>query len=777
MRVAELLTVAGSNKLGRTIERDIEHLSSGYRIARAADDAAGMGVSLSLEAEARCSIVAQRGVEEANNLLAVAEGAMGELSDILVRMRELAMQSASEILSQKERDYLQDEYAILHAEIDRVSGITKYGDIALLDGTWSSAGVGPLSVLLDQNGTSFLDCELGSMDNLALGLGRATATLSTAGAGITGVSAPSLATDTGTITVSASAVAATAARIAAATVLQDEVEHGGTLLLGINGGATSISLNGASAATLSGSSPAANSLSGGNLDITIDGHSYTLSVTAGSSPATVVSDLNSLFGGEGTASLDGSGVLSVVTESVGSTSSLEILGSSSAGLLADLGLSAGLVQGGAGDSPAQVMAAVNTAIAGQGLAVLAVSTAIRITSNLSGPTGDVQLGTGSTAGLVAELGLEERADGVYGNRQNRTNLLVGGTLDLVVNGSNVSVSLNGTTAATLTGTNTLSGSIGSAGSLNVDVNGSSFSIAVSASDTGSSIVTALNAQLGSTGIASLSGGALRIASRTTGATTSVSILGSSSGSVLAALGYSSGQSSNGLDGETAGQVAAAIQAAIGGGATASASTSQRLGIVSTVVGSSSELRILAGSDSNLVTEMGFTLSSQSVGTDQELQVTATHSNGDSSSVLIAPDAEKIRFTGDLEGLILDKDPTVSTAADLTATISYDEGGLSNVRSVQDALDALGEVDGALQILTQQRTRVGSYSRRLDHALANLEQGGESLHAALSRLRDADIAAVVAELNQHLTGRNAVVSMLAATGRISRTVMETILSLK
>jgi flagellin len=470
-------------------------------------------------------------------------------------------------------------------------------------------------------------------------------------------------------------------------------------------------------------------------------------------------------------------VLTIVSESTGSGSSLEILGSSSAGLLADLGLSTGQVLGTAGESPAQVLAAVNAAIAGQGLAALAVATAIRITSNLAGPTADVTLGTGSTTALVAELGLKERNDGVYGNRQNRANLLSGGTLNLVVNGTAASVSFHGTTAAAVTGSTVLGSSIGASGSLDVSVNGNNFSVAVAATDTGAGLVAALNAQLGSTGIASLSGGALKIASRSTGATTSVSILGSSSGAVLAALGYSSGQSNAGLDGETPSQVEAAIQAAVGADATATASTSYRLGILSTVMGSGSVLRVLSATDSALVTELGFTLSSQSAGTDQELAITATHSNGDSSTVQIALDAASIRFAGALEGLILDKDPTLSAAADLSAVISYNEGGVSNVRRVQDALDALGELDGALDILTRQRSRVGSYSRRLDHALANLEESQESLQAALSRMRDADLAAVVTELNQHLTGRNAVLSMLTATGRLSRSLMEAILSTK
>jgi len=114
-------------------EQDLlERLSSGVRISRAADDAAGMGVSSSLDADIASLKVARQNAETGQSALGIADGGLAEIQTILIRLRELAMMSASDTLEDSERMMLQTEYSALLAEVDRISTTTKFDDRPLL---------------------------------------------------------------------------------------------------------------------------------------------------------------------------------------------------------------------------------------------------------------------------------------------------------------------------------------------------------------------------------------------------------------------------------------------------------------------------------------------------------------------------------------------------------------------------------------------------------------------------------------------------------------------
>jgi flagellin len=119
------------------LAKSLERLSSGYRINRAADDAAGLAISQRFRAQIAGLNVAQRNVSEANALLQVAEGGMEKIGEILTRMKELATQAASGNVG-NDIGKLSNEYNSLVAEIDRIADSTKYADSTLLDGTFSS---------------------------------------------------------------------------------------------------------------------------------------------------------------------------------------------------------------------------------------------------------------------------------------------------------------------------------------------------------------------------------------------------------------------------------------------------------------------------------------------------------------------------------------------------------------------------------------------------------------------------------------------------------------
>jgi flagellin len=174
----------------RTLSTRIERLATGLRINRAADDAAGLSVSEGLRAEIGGLTQAVRNAEHATNLTQVAEGALNEVSAMLIRMRELAAQSASSTISDGNRVSLTAEYNQLISEIDRLANVTSYNNTVLLIGfgntvstnlstALSSASVGVTSASISgaQAGTyTFIDTSA-TDSQITLGNGTVTQTI------------------------------------------------------------------------------------------------------------------------------------------------------------------------------------------------------------------------------------------------------------------------------------------------------------------------------------------------------------------------------------------------------------------------------------------------------------------------------------------------------------------------------------------------------------------------------------------------------------------------
>ena len=110
-------------------------LSSGERITRAGDDAAGLAISDNLQAIIRGSRQAARNADDAISLIQTAEGGLNEVSNIIIRLRELAIQSASDTVGNTERAFTDIEFQQLKAEIDRIANSTEYNGTKLLNGT------------------------------------------------------------------------------------------------------------------------------------------------------------------------------------------------------------------------------------------------------------------------------------------------------------------------------------------------------------------------------------------------------------------------------------------------------------------------------------------------------------------------------------------------------------------------------------------------------------------------------------------------------------------
>ena len=122
------------NATTREISTSLERLSSGLRINRAADDAAGLSVREGLRAESAGLQASVRNTEQATNLIQTAEASLNEVNAILVRMRELAVQSSSGTVSDSNRESVQTEFSQLSNEIDRIAQSTTFNNQVLLTG-------------------------------------------------------------------------------------------------------------------------------------------------------------------------------------------------------------------------------------------------------------------------------------------------------------------------------------------------------------------------------------------------------------------------------------------------------------------------------------------------------------------------------------------------------------------------------------------------------------------------------------------------------------------
>ena len=119
------------------VSQSMERLSSGYRINRAADDAAGLAISEKMRAQINGLDQAQRNAQDAVSLVSTAEGAMSEVHAMLQRVRELAVQYNNGTLSSSDKTAIEDEVSQLGSEIDRIGTQTKFNGIALLTGSTS----------------------------------------------------------------------------------------------------------------------------------------------------------------------------------------------------------------------------------------------------------------------------------------------------------------------------------------------------------------------------------------------------------------------------------------------------------------------------------------------------------------------------------------------------------------------------------------------------------------------------------------------------------------
>lgn len=161
---------------GVGLDRSMERLSGGYRINKSMDDVAGLAISETIRSNVRGMAQAQRNAQDGISFVQVAEGGLNETSNILIRLRELAVQAASDTVGEKERGFINVEVQQLRQEMDRIAQTTEFSGMKLLDGS--------ADILEFQVGSK------GSEDNrISYNAGEANA--STSNLGIAGISVES----------------------------------------------------------------------------------------------------------------------------------------------------------------------------------------------------------------------------------------------------------------------------------------------------------------------------------------------------------------------------------------------------------------------------------------------------------------------------------------------------------------------------------------------------------------------------------------------------------
>lgn len=177
--IASLTAQNNVNKSQLGYSKSLERLSSGYRINRAGDDAAGLAISEKLRSNVRALEQAGRNASDGVSMIQTAEGAMTEISNMLVRMKELSEQAATGTISASERGYINTEYVALRTEVTRIADNTKFNETSLLDGTLSK------SIQVGITASENISITLADVDATALSLATSISTVTNAQGALT----------------------------------------------------------------------------------------------------------------------------------------------------------------------------------------------------------------------------------------------------------------------------------------------------------------------------------------------------------------------------------------------------------------------------------------------------------------------------------------------------------------------------------------------------------------------------------------------------------------
>lgn len=187
--ISAMITQSSLYQADKSMGKSLEKLSTGLRVNRASDDAAGLAVSERLRSQIRGLGRAKSNAQDGVALVQIAEGACNEIDEVLQRQRELAVQAANDTFTSIDRAYLDLEFKQLSDEIDRITRSTQYNTMTLLDGTGFGAGAAGsiLHIGANSGDANRINVHIGSISTGSIGM-------STGGTGAVGVSTQTAAT-------------------------------------------------------------------------------------------------------------------------------------------------------------------------------------------------------------------------------------------------------------------------------------------------------------------------------------------------------------------------------------------------------------------------------------------------------------------------------------------------------------------------------------------------------------------------------------------------------
>jgi flagellin len=707
--VKALAAQASMSNVNKSMETAMERLSTGIRINSAKDDAAGLAIALRMTADIRGTAVAIRNANDAISLSQTAEGGLGQINDILQRMRELAVQSSNGTAAPDNRQASQLEITQLKQEIDTIAGRTNFNGIKLLDGSAAK-----LNIQTGVNAGDMMTIQISAARTQDIGIGGRASLTATGHSGSAGTLAKGLAA--GDLLINGVAVGASSsiddslssgdkessaiAKVAAINAVSNmsgvTASVGKTTVAGTAQvvAATSglLTINGVNTGTFSTTSDAgvsrANTISAINLIsaqtgvravdtgdinkgvqlIADDGRNITLAFGTGGTPLT--------------AAATGLGAAGVTTGSFQLTSisgAPIVLSSSSSGTIANAGVTAGTFQ-----------ANVSTVTSVSRSA--AATTAAPSTTT----TGLLQAGTMRLNGIAIDAAVtaSDTASDVTATSSTKAASAIA-----IAAAINAKTSLTGVTAkaepTTIVGT-----SFTAAGSTDktIRINGVNVVVTAAQSATRGGIVTEINKVSGQTGVVASDNGRGLTLVAADGRNISLAVVtGTGGGTDGTSVGI---PAANGLFNATTAAAADAVTTY--GNVTLSSDTS---------------FSVEGGSDGNVsLTNLGF----------------------------------KTGIVGGSNNGIKISNIDVSTQA-----------------GAQLAITAL---DSAMKSVSMSQAQLGAYQNRLDSAIANLTEGSTNMNASRSRVLDTDYAKESTNLAKAQIISQAATAMLAQANQSAQSVL-------
>lgn len=179
--VASIQANTHLSSTNQALSESMTKLSSGLRINSAGDDAAGLAISEKLKSAMRSLQQTKRNAMDGISLIQTAEGALSEVSNILMRMRELAIQGATDTVSVEQKSFLQEEFDQLRLEIGRIGQTAEFNGLTLLSGNFNSTNAITFQVGLTGDVTQQINVSLATMTPTGIGVGAISITSSDLG--------------------------------------------------------------------------------------------------------------------------------------------------------------------------------------------------------------------------------------------------------------------------------------------------------------------------------------------------------------------------------------------------------------------------------------------------------------------------------------------------------------------------------------------------------------------------------------------------------------------